>query len=50
MAWRALFMLIEVKDADTPLTADQLSDQNSPIVQTLIKIFSMESFIVYRLN
>ena len=50
MAWKALFLLIDVGDSDVPLTPTQLSDFNSDIVKSLIKIYSMESFIVYRLN
>ena len=50
MAWQAIFLLADVDDVDKPLTPNQLKDPKSRLVQTLVKIYSMESFIVYKLN
>ena len=49
-AWSALFYLSGVEKPHLPLTIKQLSNPDDPIVKTLIKIYSMESFIVYELN
>ena len=50
MAWQALFMLSGIKNIDLPLSTNQLMDTKSDIVKILIKIYTMESFIVYKLN
>ena len=35
---------------DKPISPKVLEDQNSKIVKTLLKIYTMESFLVYNLN
>ena len=52
MAWIALFMLSGIKNFnyEKPLRQKDLNDKDSDLVKTLLKIYTMESFIVYKLN
>lgn len=50
MAWTAMFMLSGIKDVKKPLRPNELRNTQSNLVKTLIKIYTMESFIVYKLN
>lgn len=43
-------MLTEVDQLDKPLKTWQLENKDSKLVETIMKIYSMECFIVYRLN
>ena len=43
-------MLMNFKDFDKPLQGYQLMKTNSDLVKTILKIYTMESFIVYKMN
>ena len=49
-AWHAIFLLGDQSDLDKPLSLSELNNPNNEIVKTLIRIYSMESFLVYELN
>ena len=48
--WSFLFQLADLGDIDKPLTAKILSDPLNKIVQLILYIYSMESFIYQDLN
>ena len=50
LVFEALLMLANFKDNHLPLKHKTLRDFNQEIVKILMKIYSMESFIVNKLN
>ena len=48
--WKFLFELAALEDLDKPLTVKILSDPSHKIVQLILYIYSMESFIYQDLN
>lgn len=48
--WAAIFMLAGIENMSKPLEEKDLEDENGKAVVTMMKIYSMESFIVYGLN
>ena len=43
-------MFAGIKNMQKPLKQKDLDNENGPVVTTIMKIYSMESFIVYNLN
>ena len=50
-AWVAIFQISSLNlDIYKPIQPYQLENPNSDLVKSILKIYTMESFIVYRLN
>ena len=49
-SWQAVFALTGEEINDKPINPSKLNDLQSKLVKTIVKIYTMESFIVYNLK